>query len=206
MDFEATEDPLKNSLTLKIVDEEEEEGGAGVDYRRIFKGYANKLLQRIHQCWLLLAKTGNNSKRSPKEEKRTLNQMEPRNRKAFFKKVEMRCMPLSLRTQDCNFFLHSTLLIYRKQGAACGVWIEEYEMTHVPQALSTGSWFQHIGVGGPSGNWLLPEETLLMVSSGRMDLLDEDGFEMGLLGTWGACIEPAGGVNKYLVRHFYSSI
>jgi hypothetical protein len=38
MDFEAAEDPLKNSLTLKVVDEEEEEGGAGVDYRRIFKG------------------------------------------------------------------------------------------------------------------------------------------------------------------------
>jgi hypothetical protein len=79
------------------------------------------------------------------------------------------------------------------------VWIEEYEMAHVPQALCSGSWFQHVGVGGPSGYWLFPEETLLMVSSGRMDLLDEDGFEMGVLGAWGACVELAGGVNTYLV-------
>ena len=72
-------------------------------------------------------------------------------------------------------------------------------MTHVPQALCTGSWFQHSGIGGPTGYWLLPEETLLMVSSGRMDLLDEDGFDMGLIGAWGACIELAGGINTYLV-------
>jgi hypothetical protein len=72
-------------------------------------------------------------------------------------------------------------------------------MTHVPQALSTGPWFQHCGIGGPTGYWLLPEETLLMVSSGRMDLLDEDGFDIGLIGAWGACIELAGGVNTYLV-------
>jgi hypothetical protein len=131
--------------------------------------------------------------------------MEPRSSKIFFKKAEMLCMPLSLWTQDC-IVLDSTFLTHRKQGAACGVWIEEYEMTHVPQALSTGSWFQHVGVGGPSGNWLLPEETLLMVSSGRMDLLDEDGLEMGLLGAWGACVEPAGGVNTYLVCRNHSSI
>jgi hypothetical protein len=73
-------------------------------------------------------------------------------------------------------------------------------MTHVPRELSTGRWFQNIGVGGPSGNWLLPEETLSMVSSGRMELLDENGFEMNVLGAWGACIEPAGGVNAYLVQ------
>jgi hypothetical protein len=72
-------------------------------------------------------------------------------------------------------------------------------MSHIPQKLCTGPWFQNTGVGGPSGQWLLPEETLLMVSSGRMELLDEDGFEMGVLGAWGACIESAGGVNTYLV-------
>jgi hypothetical protein len=73
-------------------------------------------------------------------------------------------------------------------------------MTHVPRGLSTGRWFQNIGTGGPSGNWLLPEETLLMISSGRMELLDENGFEMNVLGAWGACVEAAGGVNAYLVR------
>ena len=73
-------------------------------------------------------------------------------------------------------------------------------MTHVPRDLCTGTWFQNLGVGGPTGHWLLPEETLLMVSAGRMELLDEDGFEMGVLGAWGACIEAAGGVNAYLVR------
>jgi hypothetical protein len=87
----------------------------------------------------------------------------------------------------------------RKHGASCGVWIEEYEMTHIPRDLCTGTWFQNIGVGGPTGHWLLPEETLLMVSAGRMELLDEDGLKMGLLGTWGACIEAARGVNTYLV-------
>jgi hypothetical protein len=39
-----------------------------------------------------------------------------------------------------------------------------------------------------------------MISSGRMELLDENGFEMNVLGAWGACIEAAGGVNVYLVR------
>ena len=87
----------------------------------------------------------------------------------------------------------------RKQRASTGVWIEEYSMCHIPQGLLTGPWFQNTGIGGPSGQWLLPEETLLMVSSGRMELLDEDGFEMGVLGAWGACIEAAGGVNTYLV-------
>jgi hypothetical protein len=48
---------------------------------------------------------------------------------------------------------------------------------------------------------------LLMVSAGRMELLDEDGLKMGLLGTWGACIEAARGVNTYLVCsiHFESN-
>ena len=45
-----------------------------------------------------------------------------------------------------------------------------------------------------------------MVSSGRMALLDEDGFEMGVLGAWGACIEPAGGVNTYLVWNIFRGI
>jgi len=73
-------------------------------------------------------------------------------------------------------------------------------MAHVPQELCTGPWFRSIGFGAPSGQWLLPEETLLMVSSGRIELLDEDGFEIDVLGAWGACIEPAGGVIRYLVR------
>jgi tRNA-splicing endonuclease subunit sen54 N-term len=75
-------------------------------------------------------------------------------------------------------------------------------MAHVPQNLCTGPWFQSIGIGCPSGQWLLPEETLFMVSAGRMELLDEDGLEIDLLGTWGACIEGAGGVNDYLVQTY----
>lgn len=80
------------------------------------------------------------------------------------------------------------------------MWVKEYEMAHVPKDLCTGPWFRSIGFGAPSGQWLLPEETLLMVSSGRIELLDEDGFEIDVLGAWGACIEPAGGVIRYLVR------
>ena len=76
-------------------------------------------------------------------------------------------------------------------------------MSHIPQSLLTGPWFQNTGIGSPTGQWLLPEETLLMVSSGRLELLDEDGFEMGVLGAWGACIEPAGGVNTYLVWNLF---
>jgi hypothetical protein len=41
---------------------------------------------------------------------------------------------------------------------------------------------------------------MLMMSSGRMQVLDERGMEMGLLGVWGTCIDGAGGVNCYLVR------
>jgi tRNA-splicing endonuclease subunit sen54 N-term len=74
-------------------------------------------------------------------------------------------------------------------------------MGHVPQELSSGSWFQNTGTGGKSGYWLLPEEVLFMVSSGRMDLLNEQGLDLGLLGTWGTCIESAGGVNVFLVRN-----
>lgn len=75
-------------------------------------------------------------------------------------------------------------------------------MAHVPRALCTGPWFQTLGVGGPTGTWLLPEETLIMVASGRMELRDEDGCDMGVIGAWGACVEPAGGINAYLVSGF----
>lgn len=40
MDFEATEDPLKSANGPKIIENEDDEGGAGVDYRRMFKGYS----------------------------------------------------------------------------------------------------------------------------------------------------------------------
>jgi tRNA-splicing endonuclease subunit sen54 N-term len=108
---------------------------------------------------------------------------------------------LSFHSELYPFFFLAPYL-FRKQGAACGVWIDEYQMAHVPQTLATGPWFQNIGMGGKSGYWLLPEETLLMVSSGRMDLLDENGLDMGLIGAWSACIEAAGGVNAYLVSIF----
>jgi hypothetical protein len=37
-DLEATEYPLRDPNTPKILNDEEEEVGAGVDYRRMFKG------------------------------------------------------------------------------------------------------------------------------------------------------------------------
>jgi hypothetical protein len=39
MDLEAAEDPLKDLSINKIPEDEEDECGAGADYRRIFKGY-----------------------------------------------------------------------------------------------------------------------------------------------------------------------
>jgi hypothetical protein len=72
-------------------------------------------------------------------------------------------------------------------------------MTHIPHSLCTGPWFHTTGIGAPCGQWLLPEETLFMISAGRMELFDEDGFQLDVLGAWGACIEAAGGVNTYLV-------
>ena len=115
------------------------------------------------------------------------------------------CTWLFLPTWDCEDSASQYLLIARKAGAATGVWIEEYEMAHVPTHLCSGHWFQNIGVGAPSGYWLLPEEALFMMSAGRMELLDEGGLEMTLLGAWGACIDPAGGVNKYLVTAFWNN-
>jgi hypothetical protein len=38
-DLEDREDPLQGSKTPRILDDDEEEGEAGVDYRRMFKGY-----------------------------------------------------------------------------------------------------------------------------------------------------------------------
>ena len=46
MDLEATEDPLKDPTSLKIIEDEEDESGGGVDYRRLFKGYSVLSLQR----------------------------------------------------------------------------------------------------------------------------------------------------------------
>jgi hypothetical protein len=37
-DLEATEDPLRDPNAPKILNDEEEEAGAGIDYRRMFKG------------------------------------------------------------------------------------------------------------------------------------------------------------------------
>jgi hypothetical protein len=39
MDFEATEDPLKNLNVPKVIEDDEDESGAAVDYRRMSKGY-----------------------------------------------------------------------------------------------------------------------------------------------------------------------
>jgi hypothetical protein len=38
INFEATEDPLKDLASHRVQEDEEDEEGAGVDYRRLFKG------------------------------------------------------------------------------------------------------------------------------------------------------------------------
>jgi len=42
-DFEDKEDPLKDPKPLKIIEDEEDESGGGVDYRRMYKGYLSSL-------------------------------------------------------------------------------------------------------------------------------------------------------------------
>lgn len=41
--YEPEEDPLPGSNSAPVLDDEEEETGAGVDYRRMFKGYSSPL-------------------------------------------------------------------------------------------------------------------------------------------------------------------
>jgi len=43
INFEANEDPLKDLGSHKVHEDEEDEEGAGVDYRRLFKGYFQNL-------------------------------------------------------------------------------------------------------------------------------------------------------------------
>jgi hypothetical protein len=38
INFEATEDPLNDLASHRVKEDEEDEEGAGVDYRRLFKG------------------------------------------------------------------------------------------------------------------------------------------------------------------------
>jgi hypothetical protein len=38
-DFEDKEDPLKDTKPLTIIEDEEDESGGGIDYRRMFKGF-----------------------------------------------------------------------------------------------------------------------------------------------------------------------
>jgi hypothetical protein len=38
-DLEDREDLVQGTRAVRLIDEEEEEGDAGVDYRRMFKGY-----------------------------------------------------------------------------------------------------------------------------------------------------------------------
>ena len=42
-DFEDKDDPLKDPKPLKIIEDEEDESGGGVDYRRMYKGYLSVL-------------------------------------------------------------------------------------------------------------------------------------------------------------------
>jgi len=39
INFEASEDPLKDLSSPRVQEDEEDEEGAGVDYRRLFKGW-----------------------------------------------------------------------------------------------------------------------------------------------------------------------
>jgi hypothetical protein len=43
-DFEDNEDPLKDPKPLRIIEDEEDESGGGIDYRRMFKGYLSPSL------------------------------------------------------------------------------------------------------------------------------------------------------------------
>jgi len=138
-------------------------------------------------------------RRFQKEERRILSLTEQINNEASYKRVGMPCIPHLRHIQACSPYYEFLLIIYRKRGAATGVWLEKSSLCHIPRSLCTGPWFQTIGLGGPDGHWLLPEEALLMVSSGRMTLLDENGLELNALTAWGACVPPAGGIHNYLV-------
>ena len=39
VDHEPTEDPFRDPNHPKVIEDEDDEGGAGIDYRRMFKGY-----------------------------------------------------------------------------------------------------------------------------------------------------------------------
>jgi hypothetical protein len=39
VDHEPTEDPFRDPNHPKVLEDEDDEGGAGIDYRRMFKGY-----------------------------------------------------------------------------------------------------------------------------------------------------------------------
>lgn len=96
-DFEATEDPLRNPKFIKIIDDEEEECGAGVDYRRMFKGYP------IFDLILnVSARTRKSSKRFRRGERKISNLMVRLNSGLFFKKEEMQCTRLCPLMRDCS--------------------------------------------------------------------------------------------------------
>ena len=71
-DLDDSEDKLNILTAQKVLEDEEGEGGAGIDYRRMFKGYTLAILLPANNS---SAKRRDNSI-CPNAEKRTLNLME----------------------------------------------------------------------------------------------------------------------------------
>jgi len=70
-DLDNSEDKLNILTAQKVLEDEEGEGGAGIDYRRMFKGYARNTPARSNHS---SARRRDNSI-CPNAEKRTLNLM-----------------------------------------------------------------------------------------------------------------------------------
>ena len=114
--LEATEDPLQN-LQSRRVDENEEDDGAVVDYRRML-GY---LLSVPIPGLTLVGRARKMRTKYPREVKRTLNQMAHENSKISFKKHEMLCTKLFLQILDCTFFVRRFLMQGNKERhVVCG--------------------------------------------------------------------------------------
>jgi len=96
--YEPDEDPLPGSNSAPVLDDEEEEAGAGVDYRRMFKGYSSPT--RITPL-IFTGKTRKNSILSRSVEKRTLSLMGQINNRICFKKAARRCILLYQLMLDC---------------------------------------------------------------------------------------------------------
>lgn len=112
---EATEDPLQN-LQSRKVDENEDDDGAVVDYRRML-GY---LLSPLHSN-SVSGRARKMHTKYQRGEKKTLNQMVHENSKISFKKHGMLCTKLCLQILDCTFLVEPSLIEGNKERhVVCG--------------------------------------------------------------------------------------